>query len=112
MWWWSRQRKKRPLLANTFYRRAPWAPAAYITGADVDELLSKLDGDGVIAVIAITSTALVFITFIAANTWQKVRRADVALALKRDMLGRGMTADDILAVLDAGSGKPARRCTV
>jgi hypothetical protein len=35
--------------------------------------------------------------------WQMHRRAEMTAALKQDMLNRGMSAEEILMVLEAGS---------
>jgi len=37
--------------------------------------------------------------------WSSVRRAEMEANLKRDMIARGMSADEIQRVLDAGKGK-------
>jgi hypothetical protein len=39
-----------------------------------------------------------------ASEWRKVRIAEQNAVLKRDMIERGFTADDIVQVLAAGSG--------
>jgi len=76
------------------------------------ELLSKFDSGELLAliifVISIIGGLLCGIIGIIAGTWQKVRRAEIAAALKQDMLNRGMSAEDIRTVLDAGT-KESRR---
>ena len=52
---------------------------------------------------AIVGSLLIGITAIIAGAWQKARRAEVAAALKHDMLNRGMSAEEIRTVLDAGT---------
>jgi hypothetical protein len=37
---------------------------------------------------------------ILAAAWQKVRRAEIAAALKQDMLNRGLSSDQIRTVLE------------
>jgi hypothetical protein len=39
---------------------------------------------------------------IAADFWQRIRKAEIVAKLKHDMLERGMSADEIQDVLDAG----------
>jgi hypothetical protein len=39
---------------------------------------------------------------VLAGIWHKVRAEEIAAALKKDMLDRGMTAEEIKMVLDAG----------
>jgi hypothetical protein len=76
------------------------------------ELLSKFDSGellGLIIVgIAIIGGFLCGIIGIIAGVWQKVRQAEIAAALKRDMLNRGMSAEEIRTVLEAGT-KASRR---
>jgi hypothetical protein len=76
------------------------------------ELLSKFDSDQLLGLIlggiAIGGGLLCGIIGIIAGTWQKVRRAEITAALKQDMLNRGLSADDIRTVLEAGS-KESRR---
>ena len=48
---------------------------------------------------------LVPITAILAHFWHKGRRDSIEATLKHDMLERGMSADDIVKVLQAGGGK-------
>lgn len=71
------------------------------------ELLSKFDSGELLGFIlggiSIIGGLLCGIIGIIAGTWQKVRRAEIAAALKQDMLNRGMSADDIRTVLEAGS---------
>ena len=67
------------------------------------ELLSKFDGGELIGVIAVVGGLLCAITAIIAGAWTKVRRTEIAAALKHDMLNRGMSADDIRTVLETGS---------
>jgi hypothetical protein len=71
------------------------------------ELLSKFDPEELLGLFlggtAIVGGLLCGIIGIIAGTWQKVRRAEIAAALKQDMLNRGMSAEDIRTILDAGS---------
>ena len=67
------------------------------------EILSRFNGGELIALVAVAGGLLCGITAIIAGCWNKVRRAEIAAALKQDMLNRGMSADDIGTVLDAGS---------
>jgi hypothetical protein len=69
----------------------------------MEYLLSKFDGGELIALVSVVGGLLCAITAILAGTWSKVRRTEIAAALKQDMLNRGMSADDIRTVLDAAS---------
>lgn len=48
---------------------------------------------------------LVPVTAIIAHVWHKAHRESLDASLKHDMLERGMSADDIVKVLEAGGGK-------
>lgn len=67
------------------------------------DLLSKFDAGELIAITSVVGGLLCGITAIVAGTWAKVRRTEIAAALKHEMLNRGMSADEIRTVLDAGS---------
>jgi hypothetical protein len=76
------------------------------------ELLSKFDSGELLGLVlggvSIIGGLLCGIIGIIAGAWQKVRRTEIAAALKQDMLNRGMSAEDIRTVLEAGS-KESRR---
>jgi hypothetical protein len=67
------------------------------------ELLSKFDPGELIGLVAVAGGLLIPIlcgvTAILTNYFYKIR----LLALKQEMLSRGMSADEIRMVLDAGS---------
>jgi hypothetical protein len=69
----------------------------------VEEFLNKVNGGELIALVAVAGGLLCGIIAIVAGSWQKVRRTEIAAALKRDMLNRGMSADEIRTVLEAGT---------
>jgi hypothetical protein len=75
------------------------------------EFLSHLNlnsGDA-IALVSIIGGMLIGLLFIVAAIWSKVRSEDIAASLKRDMLDRGMSAEEIRTVLEAG--RPTARPT-
>jgi hypothetical protein len=67
------------------------------------DLLSNINGGELIALVAVAGGLLCAITAIITSSWQKIRRAEIVAALKQDMLNRGMSADEIRTVLEAGS---------
>jgi phosphoglycolate phosphatase-like HAD superfamily hydrolase len=69
----------------------------------MSEFLSRFNAGELIALVSVVGGLLCAITAILAGTWQKVRRAEITAALKQDMLSRGLSADDIRTVLEAGS---------
>jgi hypothetical protein len=82
------------------------------------ELVSKFDSGELIGFVAVAGGLLCGILGILLGfyfQWQETRRAEIAAGLKQDMLNRGMSADDIRTVLEAGSTNSrkvlsSRRC--
>jgi hypothetical protein len=69
----------------------------------IDLLSSKFNAGELIVLLSVSGGLLCAITAIIAGSWQRVRRAEITAALKQDMVNRGMSADDIRTVLEAGS---------
>jgi hypothetical protein len=63
--------------------------------------------------IVFGSLTLMFVLPWLAHYWYKARKAELDASLKQEMLHRGMTAAEIVQVLEASSdGKPRKRgCT-
>jgi hypothetical protein len=58
--------------------------------------------------LPISGAFLVAITAIVAANWRRVRLAELEAALKKDMLDRGLTVDEIERILNASmSGRRA-----
>lgn len=77
------------------------------------DLLSRFNAGEIIALVAVAGGLLCGIlcgiTGILAGCWQEVRRADILAALKQDMLNRGMSADEIRTVVEAGMKGSSRK---
>jgi hypothetical protein len=71
------------------------------------ELLSRFEPGEIIGLLAVAGGLLIGLicgpTAIIADYWHKIRRVETEAALKQDMLSRGMSAEDIQTVIDAGS---------
>jgi hypothetical protein len=61
----------------------------------------------IVPVVLFVGTTLVFLVWIVAHYWKRVREVEGETALKRDMLARGMSVDEIERVLVA-SGKAGK----
>ena len=69
------------------------------------EYVSKFNAGELIAMVAIVGGLLCGLVVLVADYWHKIRKAEIAAKLKHDMLDRGMSADEIRIVLEAGSKK-------
>ena len=68
-------------------------------------LLDKLNGFGLlllVPLVALVGGLLLGGISIVAGAWLKIRRAELTAELKQDMLNRGMSADEIRTVIEAG----------
>jgi SOS response regulatory protein OraA/RecX len=67
----------------------------------MSELLSKLNGFGIIALVVVVGGILATVISHIATQWRKVRLAEIAGALKQQMLEKGMSPAEIEQVLKA-----------
>jgi hypothetical protein len=80
----------------------------------MSEFLTRLNFGEMMSILGILVVfGGLFIGFVAVagGVWSDVRKKEILAGLKHDMLERGMSADEIQKVLDAGtksSGKVAR----
>jgi len=76
----------------------------------MSDFLSRFNGGELIGLVAVAGGLLCAIVGILSGSWQKVRKAEIAAALKQDMLNRGMSAEDIRTVMEAGGNRFGRSC--
>jgi hypothetical protein len=74
------------------------------------DVWSKFDATSIVMLVIVVGCILSFLFLVAAVHWHKVRESDNATKLKLEMLDRGMSADEIKTVLEAG--RPAAGPTV
>jgi hypothetical protein len=67
------------------------------------EYLSKFDGGEMIAITAIVGGLICGVIVMIGEFWRRIRKAEIDAKLKTDMLDRGMSAEEIKVVLEAGS---------
>lgn len=75
----------------------------------MNELLPTLSGKELIGLVAVAGAfvcGLLGIAMVMVHRCLDYRQAQTATAIKHDMLNRGMSADEIIAVMEAGSGSP------
>ena len=71
------------------------------------ELLEHFNGGELIAILAVGGGLLTGIVAIISGQWHKTRE----LALKEEMVSRGMSAEEIRMVLEAGEKSGKSRCS-
>jgi hypothetical protein len=71
----------------------------------MQELFSRFDSGELIGLFSIAGGMLISIVAIAGSYWRRVRAAEIAAELKRDMLDRGLSAEEIKTILDAGQSR-------
>jgi hypothetical protein len=72
------------------------------------EYLWKLPVGELIALVSIVGGLLIGLVAVAGGIWSDVRKREIAAGLKHDMLERGMSANDIRTVLDAGTKRSGK----
>jgi hypothetical protein len=70
---------------------------------NMGEYLSKFDGGEMIAITAIVGGLICGAIVMIGEFWRRIRKAEIDAKLKTDMLDRGMSAEEIKVVLEAGS---------
>jgi hypothetical protein len=68
------------------------------------ELLSKFRPGELIGLVAVMGVFLCGIVAIVTENWRKMRQ----ITLKQDMVNRGMSAEEIRTILEAGLKRPRR----
>jgi len=74
------------------------------------ELLSKMEPAQLIGLVAVVGGLVCGIVSIVMGIGLEIRRVELAAALKKDMLERGMSAEEIRTVMEAGSKSSVRVC--
>lgn len=74
----------------------------------MQEFLSRFGNDEIIGLVAVVGAFLCGIPAVIGGIWYAIRSAEIAGALKQDMLNRGMSVEEIQTVLDAGTGRSGK----
>jgi hypothetical protein len=74
------------------------------------ELFSKMEPGELIGLVAVVGGLVCGIIAIVMGVGLEMRRIELAAALKKDMLERGMTPEEIRIVMEAGSKHAQRLC--
>lgn len=89
------------------------APAADLDDLEqcvMYELLAKMEPGQLIGLVAVIGGLACGIVAIVMGVGLEIRRVELAAALKRDMLERGMTPEEIRIVMEAGFNTTRRSC--
>lgn len=71
----------------------------------MSEFLQKLSGGELLGLSFWVIMGVTWLTWILAEQWRRGRKAELEIMLKQEMLQRGMSADDIVKVLNASTGR-------
>ena len=74
------------------------------------EVLTRMDPGGLIGLVAVVGGVLCALVWIILGNGLEYRRASLAAALKKDMIARGMTPEEIRIVMEAGSTSSREPC--
>ncbi len=74
------------------------------------ELLSKFEPGEIIGLVAVGGAMVCGLVAIIMGIWLEHRRTEITARLKQEMLERGMSAEDIRTVLEAGTGLSRKEC--
>jgi hypothetical protein len=69
------------------------------------DFFSRFRSDEIVGLITVVGGLIFLIVPIVGTFWYKIHKTSVNAALKQDMLNRGMSAEEIKTVLEAGSKK-------
>jgi hypothetical protein len=75
------------------------------------ELLSRFNAGEMIGLVAVSGGLLCGLVAIFMGIWHEHRKTEINAALKQEMLNRGMSADDIRTVLEAGTNASNKGCS-
>jgi hypothetical protein len=76
----------------------------------MSELLSRMSPSEFIGLVAVAGGMICGLVAIVMGIGLEIRRADLAFALKKDMLERCMTPEEIRMVMEAGKKNPEQPC--
>ena len=68
----------------------------------MSEFLSKISPNDMIPMLLFGGGLLIGLVSVIGGVWLRIHKANLAARLKQDMLERGMSAEEIKTVIDAG----------
>ena len=79
-------------------------------GLMAEDIISRFEPGEFIGLVAVGGGLLCGLVAIFMGIWHEHRKTGISAALKQDMLNRGMSAEDIRIVLEAGT-KTSSKCS-
>ncbi len=74
----------------------------------MSDLLTRFNFGELMGFFVVGGGFVISLVAIWGGMWSDVRKREIAAALKQDMLSRGMSADEIRMVIDAGTKRSGR----
>jgi hypothetical protein len=69
------------------------------------DAFSRFNFGELMGFLAVGGGLLIGLVAIVGGYWTEIRKTEISAALKQDMLSRGMSADEIQTVMDAGTDR-------
>ena len=69
------------------------------------DYLMRFSPGEMIAIVSVVGGLFVILIAIVADVWHRARKVEIETKFKQEMLDRGMSADEIKTVLDAGRNR-------
>jgi hypothetical protein len=82
-------------------------PNLIVENQPMVDIWSKLNSEDIVGMFALLCCLIFGLSTTVVVCWYKFHKNNIAAALKQDMLNRGMSAEDIKTVLEAGTKRPA-----
>ncbi len=75
----------------------------------MNEIFTRFNFGELMGFFVVGGGFLIALVAIWGGIWSDVRKREIAAALKQDMLSRGMSAEEIRVVIDAGTKRSGRK---
>lgn len=73
------------------------------------DIFSRFNYNELMGFFVVSGGLIIGLVAVAGGFWVELRKTEISAALKQEMLSRGMPAEEIQMVLDAGTHRSRRR---